>query len=225
MARKTKTSKPEVSGITGIRVSGFKSIDKEQRIEIRPLTILAGANSSGKSSIMQPLLMLKQTLEAPYDPGPLWLNGEHVRFSRTKDFLSQTRSSESPRRFSVAIRHNVLMETEVVFTERDDERLDIEQTTLSLDGDVHNVRRGMSHKEIQSEMALLEDSAIYDWIYQFQSTKILSAGWPQSSPEWRVVRNRSFLEVELVGPEDVPSTKIVAPATTPAHEASEHILR
>ncbi len=47
-------------GITGITVSGYKSIREEQHIEVRPLTILAGANSSGKSSIMQPLLLLKQ---------------------------------------------------------------------------------------------------------------------------------------------------------------------
>ena len=51
-------------GITRIAVEGFKSIAKRQSIDIAPLTILAGANSSGKSSIMQPLLMLKQTLEA-----------------------------------------------------------------------------------------------------------------------------------------------------------------
>ena len=54
-------------GITRITVKGFKSIADECSIEIRPLTILAGANSSGKSSIMQPILMMKQTLEAPYD--------------------------------------------------------------------------------------------------------------------------------------------------------------
>ncbi len=54
-------------GITRIAVEGFKSIAKRQEIEIAPLTILAGANSSGKSSIMQPLLMLKQTLEATKD--------------------------------------------------------------------------------------------------------------------------------------------------------------
>ena len=47
-------------GITKITVGGFKSIAQEQTIEIRPLTILAGANSSGKSSMMQPLLLLKQ---------------------------------------------------------------------------------------------------------------------------------------------------------------------
>ena len=51
--------------ITTLSVAGFKSIVDEQTIEIRPLTLLAGANSSGKSSMMQPLLLLKQTLEAP----------------------------------------------------------------------------------------------------------------------------------------------------------------
>jgi len=33
--------------ITKITVAGFKSIAEEQSVEIRPLTILAGANSSG----------------------------------------------------------------------------------------------------------------------------------------------------------------------------------
>ena len=68
-------SKKTIEGITKIAVKGFKSIAEEREIDIRPLTILAGANSSGKSSIMQPLLMLKQTLEAPYDPGPLLIDG------------------------------------------------------------------------------------------------------------------------------------------------------
>ena len=44
--------------ISRIAVSGFKSIQKKQEIELRPLTILAGANSSGKSTMMQSLLLL-----------------------------------------------------------------------------------------------------------------------------------------------------------------------
>jgi len=75
--------------ITGVTVSGYKSIMSEQSIEIRPLTILAGANSSGKSSIMQPLLLLKQTLESSYDPGPLLLDGENVRFTSEEQFFSK----------------------------------------------------------------------------------------------------------------------------------------
>ena len=76
-------------GIASITVGGFKSISQEQSIEIRPLTILAGANSSGKSSIMQPLLLLKQTLEAPYDPGALLLNGPIVKFTSIDQLLSR----------------------------------------------------------------------------------------------------------------------------------------
>ena len=80
-------------GITEIAVQGFKSLYDEQRIKVRPLTILAGANSSGKSSIMQPLLMLKQTLEvAAYDPGPLHIREPNVHFTSAEQFLSWRRS-------------------------------------------------------------------------------------------------------------------------------------
>src|SRR5271154_6921999 len=72
--------------ITSLSISGFKSIVDEQTLEIRPLTLLAGANSSGKSSMMQPLLLLKQTLEAPYDPGPLLLNGPNAKFTSVSQF-------------------------------------------------------------------------------------------------------------------------------------------
>ena len=81
-------SEEKINGITRIAVKGFKSITEEREIDIRPLTILAGANSSGKSSIMQPLLMLKQTLEAPYDPGPLLIDGPNVKFTEVAQFLS-----------------------------------------------------------------------------------------------------------------------------------------
>ena len=76
-------------GITEIAVQGFKSLYDEQRIAVRPLTILAGANNSGKSSIMQPLLMMKQTLDATYDPGPLKLDGPNVHFTSADQFLSR----------------------------------------------------------------------------------------------------------------------------------------
>src|SRR5216683_6693263 len=75
--------------VVQITVSGFKSISEEQKIEIRPLTVLAGANSSGKSSMMQPLLLLKQTLEASYDPGALLLNGPNVKFTSADQLLSR----------------------------------------------------------------------------------------------------------------------------------------
>ncbi len=90
-------------GITKIVVKGFKSIAEECEIDIRPLTILAGANSSGKSSIMQPLLMLKQTLEAPYDPGPLLINGPNVQFTEAAQFLSTLIDKKSTDSFKIGI--------------------------------------------------------------------------------------------------------------------------
>ena len=99
-------SKETVEGITKIAVSGFKSLAKECAIDIRPLTILAGANSSGKSSIMQPLLMLKQTLEAPYDPGPLLIEGPNVQFTLAEQFLSKLIGEERADRFQIQIETN-----------------------------------------------------------------------------------------------------------------------
>jgi len=70
------------NGINKIRITGYKSIVDESIadgwIELRPITVLAGANSSGKSSVMQSLLLLKQTLEEKNAAIPLWLNGNNV---------------------------------------------------------------------------------------------------------------------------------------------------
>jgi len=75
--------------ISGITVRGFKSICMEQHLDIRPLTILAGANSAGKSSFLQPLLLLKQTLDSPGDPGALLLDGPNVRFTMAEQLFSR----------------------------------------------------------------------------------------------------------------------------------------
>ena len=96
-------SEKNISGITKIAVKGFKSIAEECEIDIRPLTLLAGANSSGKSSIMQPLLMLKQTLEAPYDPGPLLIDGPNVQFTLAEQFLSTLTDGKRADSFQVRI--------------------------------------------------------------------------------------------------------------------------
>ena len=90
-------------GITAISVRGFKSIAEESRVELRPLTILAGANSSGKSSIMQPLLLMKQTLEASYDPGPLLLDGPNAKFTSFDQIVSRPRKDSANQEFSIEI--------------------------------------------------------------------------------------------------------------------------
>ena len=53
--------------ITELRVQNFKSWKDTGKRQIAPLTGFFGANSSGKTSILQTLLMLKQTVERPPD--------------------------------------------------------------------------------------------------------------------------------------------------------------
>ena len=52
---------------------------------------------------MQPLLMLKQTLEAPYDPGPLLIDGPNVQFTLAEQFLSKLIGGERVDRFQIRI--------------------------------------------------------------------------------------------------------------------------
>jgi hypothetical protein len=106
MAKGTKSVRIgfKLNPIVEITVAGFKSISEEQKIQIRPLTILAGANSSGKSSMMQPLLLLKQTLEAPYDAGPIFLSGPNVNFTSADQLLSRIAKGQSLDSFQVGMR-------------------------------------------------------------------------------------------------------------------------
>ena len=53
--------------ITELRAQNFKSWKDTSKLQIAPLTGFFGANSSGKTSILQTLLMLKQTVERPPD--------------------------------------------------------------------------------------------------------------------------------------------------------------
>jgi hypothetical protein len=49
--------------ISTISIGGFKAFMADQTLELRPITLLFGANSSGKSSVLQSLLLLRQTID------------------------------------------------------------------------------------------------------------------------------------------------------------------
>jgi predicted ATPase len=133
-------------GITRIAVEGFKSISKKQSIDIAPLTILAGVNSSGKSSIMQPLLMLKQTLEATYDPGALKIDGPNVKFTSSLQLLSK-RGMESPR-LEVAI-DTKDRKFAVAFVPGSEVGLELEKETYEASGSSITLFPAMSSVAIQ----------------------------------------------------------------------------
>ncbi|SMC28056.1 Protein of unknown function [Andreprevotia lacus DSM 23236] len=71
--------------ITSIGLKKFKAFDKLDAINISSLTILMGKNSSGKSSIIQSLLLLKQTLESNSKQQALNLEGRYLKYSNIRE--------------------------------------------------------------------------------------------------------------------------------------------
>jgi predicted ATPase len=74
--------------ITKWSVSNFKSIAKETPLAIAPLTIFAGPNSSGKSTILQSLLLISQTLAHKVSSRSVVLNGTLTRLGEFNDLRS-----------------------------------------------------------------------------------------------------------------------------------------
>lgn len=76
--------------INQMRLSNFKCFEKET-IDFCPLTILAGLNGMGKSSVFQALLLLRQNYEVGLlqTDKDLLLNGELVQIGSVKDLLYQ----------------------------------------------------------------------------------------------------------------------------------------
>ncbi len=136
------------SAITGIEVEGFKSLGRPTALEIRPLTIFAGANSSGKSAAIQPLLLLKQTIEDSADRGPLRLDGPCVRFTDADQFFSRGRGSK----FSLKIGFGS-QSIQLTFSRKGKTDLTVQQETVGFDNRRVSLREGMNSDSIGSQLA------------------------------------------------------------------------
>ncbi|MGK3968660.1 AAA family ATPase [Sorangium sp. So ce118] len=159
-------------GISAIAVEGFKSVRKRTEIAIRPLTLLAGTNSSGKSSIMQPPLLMKQTLEALYDPGALLLDGPHVRFTAIEQLFSRF-GGRSSNQFSVSIQPSI-GKVDVRFQKQPKGGLDVvEMTAFAPHGAVSRYSRGIVHKEGEYVVSVVRQrcflrSQVFKWVGETQ---------------------------------------------------------
>lgn len=170
-----------MDGITSIRVRGYKSISNEQSIEIKPLTVLAGANSSGKSSIMQPLLLLKQSLEASYDPGALLLDGPNLKFTSADQLLSRPGKKNSMGLFSVGLQVQDKFGIETDFTKDPSKGFVVSRTAYSIDKDEYELTLNSTSQEIKR-------------LFKGKNRGVSISG---SGFEYAAVRVRCFLKIAL----------------------------
>jgi predicted ATPase len=88
-----------------LSVEGYKAVRHKRELRVAPLTVISGVNSSGKSSFMQPFLLMKQTLDSAFDPGPLLLYGANVKVTEYQQILSRGKAkADVADSFSVGLR-------------------------------------------------------------------------------------------------------------------------
>jgi predicted ATPase len=80
--------------ITKWKVSNFKSIREETELTLGPLTIFAGANSSGKSTFIQSILLVAQTLAHKVGSRSVVLNGALTSLGQFDDLKSNGSESD-----------------------------------------------------------------------------------------------------------------------------------
>ncbi|MBU1864376.1 MAG: AAA family ATPase [Candidatus Omnitrophica bacterium] len=72
---------------TEIGIENFKAFGKMQSIPLKPITLIYGPNSSGKSSLLQSLLLFKQTLEEGSEEVVLLPKGSLVDLGSVSEFI------------------------------------------------------------------------------------------------------------------------------------------
>ena len=78
------------------QLTNFKAFAGPEKLPIRPITLIYGPNSSGKSSVLQSLLLLKQTLQEAEDPDTVLLpKGNLVNLGSYREFVHRHDVSQS----------------------------------------------------------------------------------------------------------------------------------
>lgn len=73
--------------LTKWTVGNFKAISDKTTFSLAPITVLVGENSSGKSSVLQSILLVAQTLKATQSRQPLLFNGEFIRLGHLAEIV------------------------------------------------------------------------------------------------------------------------------------------
>src|SRR5947209_9380292 len=76
-------------------IENFKAIVNSGELKIAPVTVLAGRNSSGKSSLLQSILMIAQTLSNQVPDRALLPNERIVQLGTFEDILNENSGSRT----------------------------------------------------------------------------------------------------------------------------------
>lgn len=102
--------------INSLSLRNFKSIQKETTLQFQNLSLICGSNSSGKSSIIQALLMLSQTFASRYIRRSVSLNGRLVRLGSFYDIFNHVSAGDEKNKDrTIDIEINMEMQDDITF--------------------------------------------------------------------------------------------------------------
>lgn len=191
--------------LTGVSLENYRSFVDEAELELRPLTLLFGYNSAGKSAALR-LLPILAASSIQGAVAPVALDSEPARGASFRDILSRQssgttlaltlrfREAQGPLSISYVIRD--LPERQVQIVER------IRVTEAASAGASHEALWDPQHP----------DPGGRSQTYEFRTDGVLSGAWPMS------VQGLSFQP-----PGDQPFTAAMNRAAACVHELAEHV--
>lgn len=195
-----------------LSVEGYKSIAGVQKLRLDGLTILSGANSSGKSSFMQPFLILKQTIENHYDSGSLVLYGENAKLTDSSQIISKVPGHEK-NSFSVAMENeNSYCSASYKYKKGVGLQVDCVRMVNEKLPSGLTLKVGMSSSEIDGQLPA-ED---FEFIKNFYENK-------KKIPTWKSIREKCFIRTELSF--DGKGFHPIRAGVDPAHSLERFITR
>lgn len=75
------------TSLESYRIENYKSIEDSGKIRLNSTSVILGPNSSGKTNLMEPLLLLKQSMNTR--GMNLSLNGEHIKLGKYEDIVNE----------------------------------------------------------------------------------------------------------------------------------------
>ena len=98
--------------LKSVGLENYKCFKNNTSLEIAPLTVLCGINSSGKSSLIKSILMLKQTASGRMQDPAVVLSGDYVDCGTFADVVNDSDKARKEIILSNSFRiHNHKLET------------------------------------------------------------------------------------------------------------------
>ena len=113
-----------------LRIRNLRSFEDTGQIKLRPLTLLVGKNSSGKSTLLRVLPLLRQSIEVD-TAGPLLWFGRYVDFG---SFVEAVRSGADPQEVTLELSFVVSRNPRMWTSAPIHEKVNLE-VSLTLSGD------------------------------------------------------------------------------------------